>query len=209
MNAPNPHPEHRPNAAFENLRPEQAAMLAELAAYGFQVFLARPRDFDMNAFEVLFREGPEVRSVIQLDLDEVADFSDPDDFREQLAERLAEAIRRAGFPWTRPTYTPVSPGNDFWEWLSEQPYTSVVVLIENYDVPVLRIPDDSALRPLVARSLEAFLLAIKHDAPIRFAFVTGETEDVLVKELPRVNHFDHITTVRRYATICDRRTETR
>lgn len=61
-------------------------------------------------------------------------------------------------------------------WLSQQPNRSVVFLIDNYDVPLLRSKHDKALFKCIGNTLNEFFAILKScNSAIRFLFLTGIT----------------------------------
>ncbi len=79
----------------------------------------------------------------------------------------------------------------------------VVILVDEYDKPLLdNITDDSAVRA-IRKQLIAFYSVIKaQEASVRFAFLTGISQFSKVSIFSGLNNLDDITLDARYGSIC-------
>lgn len=79
----------------------------------------------------------------------------------------------------------------------------VVILIDEYDKPMLQAIGDSELQDEFRRTLKAFYGALKStDGCIRFAFLTGVTKFGKVSVFSDLNHLTDISMDARYYNIC-------
>lgn len=79
----------------------------------------------------------------------------------------------------------------------------VVVLVDEYDKPLLQIIDNSYLQDVYRSKLKAFYSVLKtQDAKIRFAFLTGVTKFGKVSVFSDLNNLVDISFDKRYAEIC-------
>jgi hypothetical protein len=81
--------------------------------------------------------------------------------------------------------------------------TKVVILIDEYDKPILDNITDSGLASEMKRKLRDFYSVIKAlDANIKFAMLTGVSKFSKISLFSELNILDDITLNRRYADIC-------
>ena len=79
----------------------------------------------------------------------------------------------------------------------------VVVLVDEYDKPLLQTIDNSCLQDVYRSKLKAFYSVLKtQDAKIRFAFLTGVTKFGKVSVFSDLNNLVDISFDKRYAEIC-------
>lgn len=79
----------------------------------------------------------------------------------------------------------------------------VVVLVDEYDKPLLQTIDNSYLQDVYRNKLKAFYSVLKtQDAKIRFAFLTGVTKFGKVSVFSDLNNLVDISFDKRYAEIC-------
>ena len=80
---------------------------------------------------------------------------------------------------------------------------NVVVLVDEYDKPLLQAIGDSALQDDFRATLKAFYAVLKScDASIRFALLTGVTKFGKVSVFSDLNNLEDISLDRVYASIC-------
>ena len=85
----------------------------------------------------------------------------------------------------------------------EQTGLRVVILIDEYDKPMLQAIGNDALQTEYRNTLKAFYGALKScDRYIRFAFLTGVTKFGKVSVFSDLNNLIDISLDQRYATIC-------
>ena len=100
---------------------------------------------------------------------------------ETLSGRFAGVIRRA----------------------SEQADRGVVVLVDEYDKPLLQALDDGTLLDDYRKTLKAFYGVLKSsDRYLRFVFLTGVTKFAQVSVFSDLNQLNDISMKPQYATIC-------
>jgi len=79
----------------------------------------------------------------------------------------------------------------------------VVILVDEYDKPMLQAIDNKELQDAYRSKLKAFYSVLKtQDAKIRFAFLTGVTKFGKVSVFSDLNHLTDISLDYRYAGIC-------
>ncbi|MCD8302843.1 MAG: ATP-binding protein, partial [Prevotellaceae bacterium] len=79
----------------------------------------------------------------------------------------------------------------------------VVILVDEYDKPMLEAINDKELQEQYRRTLKAFYSVLKtQDRYIRFAFLTGVTKFSKVSIFSDLNNLKDITMDERYADIC-------
>ncbi len=79
----------------------------------------------------------------------------------------------------------------------------VVILIDEYDKPILDNIDQPEMAALAREELKAFYSAIKeNDAYIRFAFLTGVTKFSRVSVFSGINNIEDISLAPEFATVC-------
>lgn len=85
----------------------------------------------------------------------------------------------------------------------EQTGSSVVVLIDEYDKPMLQTLDNESLLDGYCKTLKAFYGVLKSaDRYLRFAFLTGVTKFSQVSVFSDLNQLQDITLWPDYATLC-------
>lgn len=79
----------------------------------------------------------------------------------------------------------------------------VVILVDEYDKPLLRTLQDPKLQTVFRSKLKAFFTVVKTmDAKIEFAFFTGVTKFSKVSVFSDLNNLTDITMDKRYSEIC-------
>lgn len=79
----------------------------------------------------------------------------------------------------------------------------VVILVDEYDKPLLASSSDNKLQDSYRKTLKAFYGALKScDADIQFAMLTGVTKFSKVSIFSDLNNLEDITLDDRYSTIC-------
>ena len=210
---------------FRDLRKEdcyyvdKTAYIERLVAKGKHYFLSRPRRFGKSLFldtlkelfegnEALFKglhvhagwTWGEPHPVVRLDF-AGGDFKQPDLLADSVMEQLAAEERRHG---VEASYRTV-PGRfaHLLEALHERTGRRVVVLVDEYDKPILDVLDT----PAVARANRDFLRSLygvikASDAHVRFTFVTGVSKFSKVSLFSDLNNLTDLTLDRRYSAIC-------
>lgn len=210
---------------FERLRREgytyvdKTALVHKLVSEGSYYFLSRPRRFGksllLSTFEAYFQgkkelfEGLAIAEtetewakypVLHLDLntekyetkqslDNILDsylkdwetIYQPDIQGETLSDRFMRVIRQA----------------------CQQTGRQVVILVDEYDKPLLQAIGNEPLQNEYRSTLKAFYGALKScDRYIRFAFLTGVTKFGKVSVFSDLNNLTDLSLDKRYSTIC-------
>ena len=198
---------------------DKTAFIERLVAEGKHYFLSRPRRFGKSLFldtlkelfegnEALF-EGLHVHAgwtwgkphpVVRMDF-AGGDFKQPDLLADSVMEQLAAEERRHGVEMNYRTV----PGRfaHLLEVLHERTGRRVVVLVDEYDKPIL----DVLGTPSVARANRDFLRSLygvikASDARIRFTFLTGVSKFSKVNLFSQLNSLTDITLDPAYSSIC-------
>ena len=176
---------------------DKTAQLFELCRDRRKIFLARPPGFGksllVSTFGALFRDGlryfaglsieklwtDKSYQVIHLDFSRARQFDSVEQF-EALFDRLVrEAFLEVGqsADWPAAQKSSCSGVEEFIDWLSVQPIMSVVLLIDEYDAPLVNHLDDPILLSQVQSRLADFYSAVKaYEGSLRFFFMTGVTK---------------------------------
>ena len=198
---------------------DKTAFIERLVAEGKHYFLSRPRRFGKSLFldtlkelfegnEALFKglhvhagwTWGEPHPVVRLDF-AGGDFKQPDLLADSVMEQLAAEERRHG---VEASYRTV-PGRfaHLLEALHERTGRRVVVLVDEYDKPIL----DVLGAPAVAGANRDFLRSVygvikASDAHVRFTFLTGVSKFSKVNLFSQLNNLIDITLEPAYSSIC-------
>ncbi len=125
--------------------------------------------------------------------------------KEGLSENLAMILRQNG-KHLGISCTSASPDvwfNELIQDTAEQHRQPVVILIDEYDKPILDNIDQPEMAAFARETLKAFYSVIKNnDAHIRFAFLTGVTKFSKVSVFSGINNIEDISLTPEFATIC-------
>jgi hypothetical protein len=209
---------------FEKLRNgnylyvDKTALLYQLVSTGSYYFLSRPRRFGKSMllstlhayfsgkkglFEGLAIEKLEKNwikyPVLHLDLN-TSEYKNEDDLRNKLSSYLEDWERQYG------RNKKISLGDRF-ESVIRRAYEKtgqpVVILVDEYDKPMLQAIDDDKLQDKFRSILKGFYGALKSmDACIKFAFLTGVTKFSKVSIFSDLNNLRDISPRKEYGTIC-------
>ena len=198
---------------------DKTAYAWRLVDEGAHYFLSRPRRFGKSLFldtlkelfeghEALF-EGLYIRDrwdwsarypVLRLSFGS-GNFREPGVLREDVAGQLTDAERQASI---RSPHT--TPGGRFRYLLAalhRQAGRPVVVLVDEYDKPILDALDDSAVARANRDFLRGLYGVIKDcDAHVRFTFLTGVSKFSKASLFSGLNNLKDITLDPRYSAIC-------
>ena len=198
---------------------DKTAHIRKLIDDGKHYFLSRPRRFGKSllldtlkelfeASETLF-EGLTIHEhwdwsvrhpVLRLDFGP-GHFQGPDDLRTEVTDRL-NAMEREAAITTRPDSVPGRFGHLI-ESLHQRTGRQVVVLIDEYDKPILESLDT----PDIARANRDYLRGLyavikSSDAHIRFSLITGVSKFSKVSLFSGLNNLKDITLDPRYSAVC-------
>jgi hypothetical protein len=210
---------------FEKLRNgdylyvDKTALVYQLVSTGSYYFLSRPRRFGKSMllstlhayfsgkkelFEGLAIEKLEknwIKSpVLHLDLN-VGEYKTEEDLRNKLSANLNEWEQLYG----KVEYEK-SLGTRF-EGVIRRAYEKtgqrVVILVDEYDKPILQTIDNDELQETYRSILKGFYGALKSmDRCIKFAFLTGVTKFGKVSVFSDLNNLEDISLDELYASIC-------
>ena len=168
---------------------DKTDLIYQLVMENVPLFLSRPRRFGKSlltsVFKSLFAHGLEYFhglkieqlwrpepfcKVLELDLSGFS-FSDPDEFESRFLLFCKRCCADAGIAVPADA---ADPADLLKAVLIEEPPRSVVLLIDEYDSPLMEYLDDAAGFEKIRKSLRSFYLAVKSNQPkLRFIFVTG------------------------------------
>ena len=170
---------------------DKTDLVCALAKQPRKFFLTRPRRFGksllVSTFESLFTHGlrdfkglkaehlwhdDASYNVVHLDFSEIKEFRTLRDFQIQLARSLRDAFAPYGF---RPNEShPETLHLDLSEWFKTQPGTSLVLLIDEYDAPLVSVMNNAEFFVEIRSELNKIYATFKkNDGVLRFMFVTG------------------------------------
>lgn len=198
---------------------DKTAMVYQMALRGKYYFLSRPRRFGksllVSTMEAYFSGKKELFDGLALERLETEwnpylvlhlDFSTGKYSREQdldafLNDALAQWEQLYG---CRPTETNAELRfKGIIRRAFEQTGRQVVVLVDEYDKPLLNTVDNPILHEAYRSTLKAFFSVIKSmDSCIRFAFITGVSKFSHVSIFSDLNNLDDISMDARYVNIC-------
>lgn len=210
---------------FESLRNDgyvyvdKTALIYKLATTGRYYFLSRPRRFGksllISTMEAYFRGKRELFKGLALEQLE-KDWKeypilhiDLNSRRYENAESLRSELNKYLEIWER------RYGDEFKDRALEERFFQiiakayektgqrVVILVDEYDKPMLQAIGDEALQDEYRNTLKAFYSVLKtQDRYIKFAFLTGVTKFGKVSVFSDLNNLDDISMDNRYIDIC-------
>lgn len=198
---------------------DKTALIYKLTQAGGFYFLSRPRRFGKSLlvstmeayfsgrrelFEGLAMAGLEKEwtryPVLHLDLN-TGRYEKPEDLDIVLDDALRHWERTYGQP--EPGLPPALRFKAVIERAAEMTGQRVVVLVDEYDKPMLQAIGNEGLTAAYRSALKAFYSVLKtQDRFIRFGFLTGVTKFSKVSIFSDLNNLDDISMDRRYAGIC-------
>ena len=211
--------------SFEKIRTDgyvyvdKTALVYKMATTGSYYFLSRPRRFGksllVSTLEAYFSGRRDLFSglaiekletewaahpILHLDLN-TARYDSPVALLNVLNDTLACWERLYG---TSPTeVTPELRFKGIVRRAFEQTGRRVVILVDEYDKPMLQAIGNAGLQEEYRNILKAFYSVLKtQDQYIRFAFLTGVTKFGKVSVFSDLNNLDDISMDRRYIDIC-------
>lgn len=212
--------------SFENIRTggyvyvDKTALVYQLADRGKYYFLSRPRRFGksllLSTLEAYFLgkkglfEGLALSHlekdwkqypVLHLDLN-ARNYENVDSLHAELNKHLLMWEEKYGLP-TRPLLAPEERFYFVIQRAFEQTGKQVVVLVDEYDKPLLSTIDRKELHDAYRNTLKGFFGVLKTQDPyIRFAFLTGVSRFSHVSIFSDLNNLEDISMDREYAAIC-------
>lgn len=210
---------------FEKLREgdylyvDKTALVWRIASTETPYFLSRPRRFGksllLSTFEAYFEgkkelfEGLAIADmekewktypVFHLDLN-AEKYDSPQALVEILSRQLTQWELKYGKGEDEETLSGRFAG--VIRRACEQSGRGVVVLVDEYDKPLLQALDDGTLLDDYRKTLKAFYGVLKSsDRYLRFVFLTGVTKFAQVSVFSDLNQLNDISMKPQYATIC-------
>ncbi|MDO4937101.1 MAG: AAA family ATPase [Sutterellaceae bacterium] len=183
-----------------------------------KIFLVRPSGFGksllVSTFESLFKYGlrdfkglaieklwhDKTYDVVRLDFSGLNEFADGEDFQQRLQSFWLSKFAPLGFAYSHDS------GIDFIDqfkvWLDSREYSSLVVLIDEYDAPLTSNLDNQEVFDSICRTLSKFYLALKeYEGVLRFFFMTGMTKACNAKIFSSFNILKNISGKTQYGSI--------
>ncbi len=198
---------------------DKTALMYKLVSEGKYYFLSRPRRFGKSLFlstlEAYFEGQKELfeglavsllekewvkHPILHLDLN-AAKYDTAEALYNMLDDFLAKEEDKYGRAETERSF-----GLRFMGVIRrafEKTGCRVVILIDEYDKPMLQAIGNDALQTEYRNTLKAFYGALKScDRYIRFAFLTGVTKFGKVSVFSDLNNLEDISPLPQYSTIC-------
>jgi hypothetical protein len=211
---------------FEKLRQggylyvDKTKYILDLVDNGSVYFLSRPRRFGksltVSTLDALFsgkrelfkglsaepffdRQEYSIYPVISLDMSVASAKEGMSEFKEGILDQLESAASRHGVPFER-----TSPGRGLAKLIKDLRDAAgpVVILIDEYDKPMLDFISDPAEAGKIRSVLRDFYIQIKSsDRYVRFVFVTGITKFSRMGVFSAFNNLIDISMEFRYSTM--------
>jgi hypothetical protein len=211
--------------SFEKLRTggylyvDKTALVYQLATSGSYFFLSRPRRFGksmlLSTLQAYFEgkkelfEGTAMAQleknwtkypVLHLDLN-TEDYSTEGALPNKISTTLTQWEKQYGAEPSEKTLATRFEG--IIRRAAEQAGQRVVILVDEYDKPILQTIDNPEVQAAYRRVLKGFYGALKSmDACIKFAFLTGVTKFGKVSVFSDLNNLNDISMDKEYAAIC-------
>ena len=212
-------------SSFEDIRTrgkiyvDKTALIGQLAETDGRYFLSRPRRFGktvlVSTFESLFSHGlkffkglsieplwkdERTYKVVRLDFSSLKSFRNGEEFERLLISKLLDAFQPFGF-----SYDPSSLvifKDQLGRWMKGQPSNTFVLLIDEYDAPLLSVLNNPDLFDAARRLLAFFYALVKeHDRLWRFFFMTGITKLYQTGIFSELNNLEDISLDADYCAI--------
>ena len=198
---------------------DKTALVYKMAHEYSYVFLSRPRRFGksllMSTLEAYFEgrkdlfEGLKIMEleqewtkypVFHLDLN-ASKYETPESLVKELNDFLTPLEEKYG---TRPTEAELSMRfRGLIQRAAEQEGRPVVILVDEYDKPMLNAIGNPQLQEAFRSELKAFYSVLKsQDRHIKFAFLTGVTKFGKISVFSDLNHLADISMTEDFETIC-------
>ena len=198
---------------------DKTGFVFKMVSEGKYYFLSRPRRFGksmlLSTFEAFFEGKRELFEglyiydkvtewqaypILHLDLN-TREYKDEQSLRDELNKHLEKWEGLYGNQYQgralEERFTQVI------ELAYQQTGKQVVILVDEYDKPLLQTIDKPSLQTTYRNTLKAFYGALKScDKYIKFAFLTGVTKFGKVSVFSDLNNLKDISMLPAYATIC-------
>ena len=211
------------NPSFSSIRKEKQIYvdktdkIVELINSGRYLFLARPRRFGKtlltSTIATIFEEGSsallglkaenmwdkEKYPVVRLDFSAVRNWSDRESLYQSFDSYLKTAISIAGFEIDP---APTDPSLRWMRFLSSQPDSSIVIVVDEYDAPLTAYLDQQEKFQIARDLISSFFNMSKMWAgKIRFLFITGIMKFRQVSLFSTFNNITDVSLQPRFGTI--------
>ena len=212
--------------SFRSLRDDECyyvdktPLIRQLVKEGRHYFLSRPRRFGksllLDTIDELFSCNEEL--FVDLDVHDKWDWSDPhpvlrlsfgakynepEDLKRSILSQLAAVERNLGVKPFPEDLTGPDRLRSLLDTLHRKTGRQVVVLVDEYDKPIIDVLDNPELATANRDYLRGFYGVIKDCAKdVRFVFVTGVSMFSKVSLFSGMNNLKDISLVPRYATLC-------
>lgn len=199
---------------------DKTDLVWELAHYAKYIFMSRPRRFGKSllttTLESYFRgekelfEGLKIMQfekewrqypVIHLDLSTAKGQDSAKSLRETLLWLLKPYARQYGMVADETT-----PGKLFTGIIKrayEQTGLQVVIIIDEYDAPLLEVLHEEENLPPFRKVMQEFYQPLKaSEAMIKFCFITGITKFSQLSIFSTINNLKNVTMLQKFSAIC-------
>ena len=199
---------------------DKTDLMWKLAHHAKFIFLSRPRRFGKSlltsTLESYFRGDKELfkglkimslekewkkYTVIHLDLSTVKDFKDADDLRDSLIWIMKPLVEIYGRDDDE-----TSPGKLLTGLITragKKTSSQVVVLIDEYDAPLLRVLHDNSRLEDMRNVMQEFYQPLKaNESKIKFCFITGITHFSQLSIFSALNNLSDISLLPSFSSIC-------
>jgi hypothetical protein len=197
---------------------DKTSFVAQLVKYRCPYFLSRPRRFGKSLFLSTLKSYFEGRKdlfeglaisktekewkqypIFYFDFN-VGDFSSEESFRQSLDKKLSDFEKEYGFNGGE---TFADRFSDLLKVAHEKTGLQAVVLVDEYDKPLLNVIDDENLVNKYRIILKSFYGVLKgEDAHIQFVFITGVTRFDKVSIFSDLNNLNDISLSEQFGGIC-------
>ena len=196
---------------------DKTALVYQLARFDSKVFLARPRRVGksllVSTFESLFKDGlkyfkglaieslwtDKTYPVVRLDFSEIKEFTTSEQFQQKFNERLISKFKTFGFHFENSNESLMSQLST---WLSRQPVSCFVLLIDEYDAPLTACLNQPKLFNEIRSIMSEFFLTLKsNEGCLRFFFMTGITKFSSTSIFSAFNNLNDISLDTAYGTL--------
>ena len=199
---------------------DKTPLIRDLVEQGRFYFLSRPRRFGksllLDTLRSLFEGSEELfrgldihghwdwsvrNPLVRLSFD--GKYNEPEDVERSVLNQLAIIERNAGLPSDSVPETGPERFQDLLDRLHHATGRQVVVLVDEYDKPILDALEAPDLAKANRDYLRGFYGIIKGSAEhVRFVFVTGVSMFSKVSLFSGLNNLEDISLDPRYATVC-------
>ena len=199
---------------------DKTSYIHELANPGGYFFLSRPRRFGksllISTMECYFRGERELFSGLDIDRLEPEEwkkypvlrldftqrgYNEPEDLRRTLGETLDKWEKEYGVP--NPDDSPSGRFHSLIGEIYEQTGQQVVILIDEYDSPIVDAHDNPELEAANRRTLHDFYRVMKaNEDYLKFVFLTGVGKIGQISVFSGLNNLKDISLHPDYSAIC-------